>query len=290
MPKRSTPVFKINDFQHLQEGRDVYANRLPDHLQHHHFIHEPHKHDFYLAVLFTRGSGTHEIDFSSYKVKPGSLFLLSPGQTHNWKLSRDTDGYVFFHSPEFYNLNFRNRQIRDYPFFSSLYHSPLLQLKDKALKKTEALFAEILEEFEKNKPMKLQKLGALIDILYIELSRKYEATPEIAHHEGYQEKLRKLQELIDANYRTIKSPAEYAEKMGMSEKHLNRICKTLLNKTTTDLITDRVILEAKRLLVQGGNSVAGIAGELGYFDASYFTRLFKKKTGETPASFLKQRK
>ena len=73
--------------------------------------------------------------------------------------------------------------------------------------------------------------------------------------------------------------------MFISEKHLNRICKECLNKTTSDLIMDRIMLEAKRMLVHSTKSVPEIAEQLGYLDSSYFSRLFKKKCGKTPIEF-----
>jgi AraC-like DNA-binding protein len=76
--------------------------------------------------------------------------------------------------------------------------------------------------------------------------------------------------------------------MAMSEKHLNRISKACLNKTTTDLITDRILLEAKRSLTHTTLCIGEIAENLGYLDNSYFARFFKKKTGETPLEFMKK--
>jgi AraC family transcriptional activator of pobA len=74
--------------------------------------------------------------------------------------------------------------------------------------------------------------------------------------------------------------------MNISERHLNRICKVCLNKTTSKIIAERIILEAKRMLVFSKNSVSQIAMELGYFENSYFSRLFKKNCGKTPLEFL----
>ncbi|MFL5754533.1 MAG: AraC family transcriptional regulator [Bacteroidia bacterium] len=289
MPGKSLPVFKIKEFLHVEEGRDFYANTLPVHLSDHHFIHEPHKHDFFLVVLFTQGKGTHEIDFSTYPVKPGSLFLMSPGQTHNWKLSEDIDGYVFFHSAEFYELSFRTGKLKDYPFFASVYNSPLVHLNKKAGKKTEVFFQEILEEYRTDRPMKFRKISLLVDLLYIETARLYQAaTREDQLSEKYAGKLMRLEDLVEKHFKKIKSPAWYAGQLNISEKHLNRICKLLVDKTTTDLISDRVLLEAKRMLVHSEHTIAEVAAELGYFDPSYFTRLFRKKEGETPMQFLKK--
>jgi AraC-like DNA-binding protein len=105
---------------------------------------------------------------------------------------------------------------------------------------------------------------------------------------NYLRKLRKLEELIERNFLDHKSAGEYARLMNLSEKHLNRICKTCLHKTVTEVISDRIILEAKRMLIFSNIGVAETSAELGYLDTSYFCRCFKKKTGKTPADFIKQ--
>jgi AraC-like DNA-binding protein len=84
----------------------------------------------------------------------------------------------------------------------------------------------------------------------------------------------------------MKFPSEYASLLNITERHLNRITKTCLNKTPTELISDRVILEAKRMFIHSNYNIAEVAGELGYFDSSYFSKLFKKKTKLTPKQFL----
>jgi AraC-like DNA-binding protein len=71
----------------------------------------------------------------------------------------------------------------------------------------------------------------------------------------------------------------------MSERNLNRTTKLILNKTVSDLITEKVILEAKRMLIHTRDTVGQIALDLGYEDNSYFIRLFRKKTGQTPLEF-----
>lgn len=285
MPKKDLPVYHIEHFHQPEEEHDFYANTLQEHLEKHHFIHVPHKHDFYLSILFTKGSGTHEVDFTSYKVKPGYVFMLSPGQTHDWKLSKDVEGFIFFHTREFYDQAFTSDTIRQFPFFQSIYHSPLIILKDDAFEMITELFMKVLEEQLSDKPLKPQKLLSLVNYVYIELTRQYDAPIPVQQHSGYLTKVRELEGLIDTHYRVLKYAREYAGLMNMTEKHLNRICKTTLSKTTGELITDRVILEAKRLLAQTRLPVNQVAENLGYLDNSYFSRLFKKQTGETPLTF-----
>ena len=80
------PILSINQFRIEKGKEDRYANILSHHLiTHDAEINKPHKHDFYLVVLFTEGTGVHEVDFNTYPIKKGALFLIKPGQTHFWK-------------------------------------------------------------------------------------------------------------------------------------------------------------------------------------------------------------
>lgn len=282
--KKQLPVYRIEQFKHFNEDVSFYASPFIPHIKEHHFTNKPHKHDFYLLLLFTKGSGTHYVDFNSYLIKPGTAFMLSPGQVHFWKLSDDIDGYVFFHSKPFYDEGYTNERITNYPFFSSIHNQPFIVIKNTNLPPIEKLFQEILQEYQQHKFMQLNKLHALVNILYIELTRIY-ATAKTVKNQKYLGAVQKLESLIDVNFKEIKFPAEYASLMNITERHLNRITKACLNKTPTQLISDRVILEAKRMLIHANHSVSEIAEELGYFDSSYFSRLFKKRTKLSPKQF-----
>lgn len=284
---KSLPIYAIKDFKKFSEEDAFYANYLRQHIQNHDFTNTPHKHDFFFLVLFTSGSGTHEIDFKKYPIKPGSLFVLRPGQMHNWKVSAETDGYIFFHTRDFYDEGFTKERVQDYPFYSSRHISPLVQLKKTSFLKLKELLREITEEYYLDKSRKYQKLHSLVTLVYIELSRAY--TPVIEPgKENYLDKLKKFEELIDRNFKDLKNPRDYASLLNISEKHLNRISQTCLKKTSTDLISERIILEAKRMLIHSRLSVTQIADALGYKDNSYFNRFFKKRTGTTPSSFMKK--
>jgi AraC-like DNA-binding protein len=286
MVKKELPVYSIKEFGHESHEHDFYANILPRHLKHHHFVQAAHKHDFYLTVLFTKGTGTHEVDFIDYKVRPGSVFFLSPGQMHNWILSDDIDGYIFFHTKEFYDLHYQYRHISDLPFFSSIYNSPLLTISPAAMRGMIPLFEELIMEHRSSKLLKNPKICSLIDLLYIDLARMYSPVKQAREAQiGYMEKFRQLESLIDRHFKEMKSPSGYASMMNVTTRHLNRICKTCVNRTLSEIILDRIILEAKRMLVQPGHTIIEVANELGIFDQSYFTRIFKKSTGDTPLKF-----
>ncbi len=280
------PVYGIAEFSEGNKESFFYSNDLKTHLKTHQFVNRPHKHSTYITILFTKGFGEHQIDFTTYKVKPGSVFLLNPGQAHCWNLSRDADGYVFIHTGTFYNSLFSNHEIEEFPFFHLSQNHPVVYMKDKEREKVENIFKEIDLEFQRRLPDTALKLGTLVNLAYIELSRLYQVKKEASgNNNNTYLKVKKLQKLIDENYKTKKFPKEYADLMNMTTRHLSRICQETLKKTTSELISDRITLEAKRILIHKDVSISSVAEELGYEDISYFTRLFKKSTGHAPKEF-----
>jgi AraC family transcriptional activator of pobA len=281
---KKLPIYGIAEFS---EGENYfYANDLMTHLQSHQFVNNPHKHNTYICIFFTDGTGEHQIDFNSYKVKPGSIFLLNPGQVHCWKLSPNANGFVFFHTKDFYNNIYLNRKIEEFPFFYLSQNYPVVYVNLKEVDYYKNLFTEIKEEFQHDLAYKEIKLGSLVDLVYVGLSRKYktEGNFQSAKNNNYF-KLKQLQKFIDEHYKTKKLASEYADNMNMTTRHLSRICQEVLGRSTSDLITERIILEAKRLLIHSDISISNVADQLGYEDHSYFIRFFKKNTGLSPKEF-----
>lgn len=284
------PILNINDFDFEGETNEFYANQFSTHLaEFHHSITKPHKHDFYLSVLFTKGHGTHDIDFNSYTIKPGSLFFMLPGQTHNWELSDDIEGYIFFHTKTFYNLLFPNKRLDEYPSFYLRDNLKHIQLKAEEQLIYENYFKTILEEYRTSNSLKYRKLGLLIDLIYID-SNRLKIQPQFNTDKTNTQMLyyKKLQLLIDKHYMTLKKPKDYAQKLNITVKHLNKIVTNLLNKSTSELINERIILEAKRKISHGELTIKEISYQLNYEDYSYFSRFFKKNTGLTPTEFADQ--
>ncbi|OIQ39171.1 MAG: AraC family transcriptional regulator [Bacteroidetes bacterium MedPE-SWsnd-G1] len=281
-------VLNIHQFGQEKHSSDLYSNSFSEHLKRNeNLIRTPHKHDFYLCVVFTKGTGIHEIDFNSYKIEAGSVFFLKPGQTHFWKFTSSPEGYIFFHSQEFYNLSFSTKDLTQFPFFYSYKSTPSLHLKTSELKKIVPKFKNINNEFHESLPYKNQKIASLINTTYIDLARHYSIEASnlglISPH--YLSIFRALENNIELYFHTEYTASFYAEKLNISAKHLNRITRETVNKTTTELITDRVILEAKRLIVHSNNQLSKIAELVGYEDYAYFSKVFKSKTKRTPSEF-----
>lgn len=94
--------------------------------------------------------------------------------------------------------------------------------------------------------------------------------------------------LMDEHYRTERKAEFYASEMGVSEKRINQILKEKMDKTLTQLLHERVIVEAKRMLISGELTIKEIAFDLNFEDPAYFSRFYKKQTGQTPEEFKKQ--
>lgn len=279
------PVFGINEFQNESNGEAYfYANDLRPHLESHQFVNAPHSHSTYIMVFFTRGTGTHQIDFTEYPVTKGSIFLLNPGQIHSWKLSENVEGYVIFHTSSFYNDFYAIHKIDEFPFYFLSKNYPLIQIPEDKISLTEVLFRQIIEEYRTYLPQKNFKISSLLNLIYIELLRLYTSTSLHNETENHL-RVRRLQKLIDLNFKEKKYSKDYSDMMNMSPRHLTRICNETLNSSTSNLILNRIILEAKRLLIYSHEPISIIATELGYDDISYFIRFFKMKTGKSPKEF-----
>nr|WP_315206603.1 helix-turn-helix transcriptional regulator [uncultured Flavobacterium sp.] len=283
------PIYNIQRFNCTSVNSDLYINTFKNHLIDHSFVEEPHRHNSYVLVFFTNGSGTHEIDFDVFTIQPGSMFFLQPGQMHHWNLSDDVEGFVIFYSQEMYNLYFGQKTIADYPFYSSVDNKPEMVFEVSELKAILPYFESLIVETQSNQLLKQDKIMNLLDIIHIEIARKYSETHLHEAH-SYNVKIKNFEVLLENNFKTEKTPFFFASQLNITLKHLNRICNEMLQKTTTEVITARIILEAKRMLMDKKFTVNEIATELGYDDYSYFTRLFKKHTEMTPTDFRTSKK
>ncbi|NDK56378.1 helix-turn-helix domain-containing protein [Pontibacter fetidus] len=287
MPDKQLPIYEIQDFGAARKpDKYIYLSDLRSHLQNHLFIQKPHKHNAYILVFFTKGSGTHTIDFQEYLVAPGSVFFLTPGQVHSWKLSEQTNGYILFFSAEFYLLGFPLQKLQRFPFFEHALRVPYLQVKATDMTTILLSINVMQQEHQAQQFLKDDLLRDYLDIILIQLARLYHSTHKLPHESTASlPLLTKLNSLIDQHYKEHQPVLFYADKLHVTAKQLNETCKRAYDKTTTELIQNRVILEAKRLLVHSNLTINQLAAGLGYFDNAYFFRFFKKHTGQTPEQF-----
>lgn len=281
---KELPIFDLNAFSKKARWSDFYIQELRDHLNEHAFVGRPHKHDFYLILFVEKGEGVHIIDFVQYSIKSKSIFLMTPGQVHTWTFSEDSKGFVIFFTREFYEMHLSQNSLLEFPFYHSLVAAPVVYpSKDEPLK-----FAvrQMFEEYMNTDTPNLRILRAYLDIFLLEAAKSYNS-PHNAPNHSNTFKLRKLEQLIDENFRTLKQPSDYGELMNLAPSYLNSICKDSLGKTLTDLIQSRLLLEAKRMFAFSDMNVNEVAAKINFKDPSYFVRWFKKQNGSTPEDFRK---
>ncbi len=281
-------VLNLQNFKGLKDTEpDFYIRTFQEHRFAHPFVMEPHAHDFYLVMIFTKGTGTHVIDFNEYKIKKGSVFFMSPSETHSWSLSDDTDGYVLFFNPAFYLMDVLPRKITQLPFFNLENKMRNGNLTVNDLREIEKIIVLMNAENEQISTFKKNVLRSYLDILLFKLASILQTKETILSEVNT---IPILLSLVEKHYREHRPISFYTERLHVNTQKLNALCKLQLNKTVNQLLHDRLLAEAKRLLAYSSSTVSEIAYELNFNDNSYFNRFFKRLEHLTPEQFRDRKK
>jgi len=288
--KEKIPVYSIRNLvpEPLQQT-DLQAEHFASYLEkHYEHLHRPHRHSFYHMVLFTSGKGTHTIDFDRFEVQPFQVYCMIPGQVHSWHFTTAVNGYVVNFPDHFFrDFLFNQYYLERFPFFSGVSAESVFTLPVVLRKKVPELFEDLIASASGPGVSPDMSRVLLLQILLLISSERTEH-PLKSVPEQKKVLLHNLRRLIDTHYKSIRLPKEYADLLYITPNHLNALCKDLLGQTAGELIRNRVLLEAKRLLINANKSVTEIAYELNFQDNAYFTRFFKKYEGLTPDEFRKQ--
>jgi AraC family transcriptional activator of pobA len=284
---QSTPVFDICTLSDFRQD-DILISRFALYLEHHKNLHAAHGHTFYHLVLFTQGAGSHVIDFEIFTVKPYQIYFMIPGQVHSWSFEGFTDGYIINFSTAFFQTFLLNAAYTEnFSFFGGDLKDSVINLPGAMHNEIYALFEEIISEWQNTAALSADMLRVLIIRLFILVHRLNTRAGSKGPLSYNQTLLKNFQKLIEANYTRLKLPKDYAELLYITPNHLNSICKDLLGMQAGELIRNRTLLEAKRLLTNPQLSISEIAFELNFSDNSYFTKFFKKTENITPEEFRK---
>ncbi len=242
-----------------------------------------HRHDFLFLMVLEEASGKHHIDFKDYPVVSNTVFLIRPGQVHELILEQGSKGYLLTFDLNFYSRVHNHKK----EAFQRATQYNVYQWDHEKFDKILAVSKRIFDEFT-NKKLKYEEvIKANLDILFIELIREaWDNNTSFGQNAPKeQELLEKFTQLLESEICTNKQVNQYAEMLCITPYKLNTITKNLLDKTSSQLINEQIILEAKRLLLATSNQVNEIAFQLCYEDPAYFIRFFKKHTGYTPQAF-----
>jgi AraC family transcriptional activator of pobA len=285
---QNIPVYDICSLSDIRQD-DLLVSRFAPYLDSHKKLFFPHKHSFYHLVLFTEGSGSHTIDFESFIVKPGQIYFMIPGQVHSWHFEGFTDGYIINFSEAFIqSFILQPGYLHNFSFFGGSLQDAVIDLPKESFEIVRLILENILTEMIKPAAAGSDMVRLLMLQLFIHVNR-LNANPDNGIKPTYNQTLLKnYQNLIEQHYADIKLPKDYAELLYITPNHLNAVCKDLVGLSAGELIRNRTLLEAKRMLVNPGFSISEIALKLNFSDNSYFTKFFKKAEGINPEEFRKQ--
>lgn len=284
------PVYTIDNLPGVvpQTG-DVIVERFAKYLEVHPNLHAAHGHDFYHLVLFTKGGGRHTIDFRHFPACRGALYFMVPGQVHSWAFEGETDGYVVnFREGYFQSLLADANYLDRFPFFSGDITEQVFQLRPDALENTASILERAAGEAAGDDLLNEDALRLLLLELFILVARETAIAGNPHSPAGQVVTLRQFRRLLNAHFRELRLPKEYAALLFVTPNYLNALCRNTLQKTAGELIRERVLLEAKRMLVNQHRDISSIAYDLGFTDNSYFSRFFRKYAGCSPETFRKE--
>lgn len=240
-----------------------------------------HRHEHFLQFLYIRdGSGDALLPQGVVPLVPPCVIAVPPGPVHGFRFSRDIDGLVITLAPQ--QLN--RIVLADIPRW--LRQPMVMPLEpdhaDSAFLDT--LFYRIAAEYEGQLQGRDALLEAHVASVVLLLSRRMSPLQDDAA-DPVARRLEVFRDLVSRNFREQLSVEAYAGMMGISPTHLNRIVRQATGKCTHDMISERLMDEAKRELLFTGYSVQQVAENLGFADAAYFSRVFRQKVGTTPKAY-----
>jgi AraC family transcriptional activator of pobA len=289
MAKQNFPTFGID---HLAANKSdnglLNADRFSEYLSGNPHLHSVHRHSFYHLLYFTEGKGEHVIDFVKFPVKKGMIYFMKPGQVHGWDFKGNVDGYIINFSPTFLDQLLLSSNLLDqFSFFGSDVEKQVMVLSKSVQEKVVQIFEKIVGEQYAQKTNSQMMIASLMLQLFLTVSRSTVQKNEYTSPTYNSVILTNFEKLIEENYKQLKLPKEYAGLLYITPNHLNALCKDVLGISAGEMIRNRIVLEAKRLLVNFKLSISEIAVELNFKDNSYFVKFFKKYTKTTPEQFRK---
>ena len=287
MSTKGPSVFQISNFAHPDALQpNVYIRTFQEHKQEHPFVMKPHGHDFYLLMFFTKGHGSHTIELAQYPVAPGAVFFMSPSEVHEWKLSEESDGFVVFFNASFYRMEANPQHLTELPFYQSGGKLRYAEILEKDREGLVEVFELMMAAYCQESSYRDRILRAYLDVLLFQLSALI--APKRVKMIQQVSIISALEHLIEQHYAEHQPVTFYAEQLHVSVSQLNASTRQQLNKSVIELVQERLIAEARRLLAYSTKSVSEIAWQLNFSDNSYFSRFFKKHSGMSPEAFRKQ--
>ncbi|SIT11813.1 helix-turn-helix domain-containing protein [Belliella pelovolcani] len=249
-----------------------------------------HRTGFYHILWFQKGNPTHLVDFNPVKIKPNTILFLNKDTVQQFDKKGGFDGKVILFTDIFFCKSESDTKfLRSTILFNDLFAVSQIQLS-----KTASLFADLFQlmetELENEKDSSQSDIlkNLLHNLLLLsERERRKQDFTEIKNGADL-DYLMLFKDLLETNYRRLKKVSDYAKKISVTEKRLNQATSKILDKSPKQMIDERIMLEAKRLLAHTNESVKEIGFDLGFDEPTNFIKYFRKHSHSTPVEFREQ--
>lgn len=249
-----------------------------------------HRTGFYHIIWFQQGAPTHLVDFNPIKIKPNTLLFLNKDTVQRFDDKSKFGGKAILFTDTFFcKTEADTKFLRNSILFNDLFSVSQIQVK-----KQSKLFADLLQQMtdELQGIKDNSQAGILQNLLHnfllqAERERRKQNFTEIRKGADL-DYLMLFKDLLDADYKRQKQVNYYAKEIIITEKRLNQATTKVLGKTPKEIIDDRIMLEAKRILAHTTESVKEIGYDLGFDEPTNFIKYFKKHSTFTPTEFRAQ--
>ncbi|WP_182920335.1 helix-turn-helix domain-containing protein [Nocardioides cavernaquae] len=236
--------------------------------------------EFHFLLAPSSGHGTHMLDFADHRLEPGSVLWVRPGQVQRWGDMSAYDGRVVI-----FPAGLLDRATSELTEAASPAGPRWWAPTDALAAGAPVLFDEIDElanDRSISPELRAPALTHLLAALLLRLTAQARTRPDAP---SGSEPWLAFRELLESEHARHHDVAWYAERLGWSPRTLARATKTATGRTPKELIDERVVLEARRLLAHTDLSVARVGEAIGFDDASNFGAWFRLRAGQTPAAF-----
>jgi len=248
----------------------------------------PHRHNYFTILLVKEGKGKHIIDFKEYELSGNSLHFIHPGQVHQVIAAEKPEGWVINFTRLFLIRNqIPDQMIEDVYLFNKHSESPPLPIPAGQFDQYLDIIRQIRHYDGIDIAYKKEAQGALLKLLLIQSNNhctlhKNENPQTI---ETGNQLVRRFKELIDKHYQEYHKVSDYAEMLAVTSDYLNKLVKTLTGKSAKEYILDRILIEAKRVLLFTELTNKELSYNLGFEEPAHFSNFFKRYSGTSPLDF-----
>jgi AraC family transcriptional activator of pobA len=242
---------------------------------------KPHKHNNYLEIIYlSQGHGYHTIDSDTYIIKPPILFIVRKEQVHHWGLENKPDGFVLLLRKTFVDKSLDRELKAQLTKVSAITYINVINTKF-----IEQVFQLLVEEANTNEKLSATIIEGLLKSLLAKILQ--ESKPEINSKKTKGNLFENYREILSKEKMLKNNVSYYASLLNTTPQNLNAICRKIAQQSASDILSEFIINEAKRLLIYTDMSVSEIALCLDFHDGSHFVKYFKRHTKLTPNSYRK---